>query len=105
MCRKIFQLGEQHTCAVLLRDHQHNHVCPKAKTIAAVQVKSGQAVKLNPGCYIRTMDHIIMAYETKDKEVHSKWLDWTWTLGKLFQQPENEIVTDTIKKLQTQISG
>jgi hypothetical protein len=26
------------------------------------------------------------------------------TLGKLFQQPENEIIMDTIKKLRTQIS-
>jgi hypothetical protein len=51
------------------------------------------------------MDHIIQADETKDKEVHSKWLDWTWTFGELFQQPENEIVTDAIKKLWTQISG
>jgi len=56
-----------------------NHVCPKAKTISAVQVKSSQAIKLNPRCYIRTMDHVITADETEDVEVHSKWLDWTWT--------------------------
>jgi hypothetical protein len=32
-------------------------------------------------------------------------LDWTWTLGKLFQQPENEIVTAAIEKLRTKIAG
>jgi hypothetical protein len=82
-----------------------NHVCPKAKTIIAVQVKSGQAVKLNPRCNIRTKDHVITADKTEDKEVHSKWLDWTWLLGGLFQQPENKIVTAAIQKLCTQISG
>jgi len=40
---------------------------------------------------------------TADKEVHSKWLDWTWTLGKLVQKPKNEIVKAAIKKLQTQM--
>jgi hypothetical protein len=44
------------------------------------------------------MDHIITA------DVHSKWLDWTWTLGQLFQQPENEVVTAAIDKLRSKIS-
>ncbi len=61
-----------------------NHVCPKAKTSIAVQVKSSKAIKLNARCHIRTMAHVITADETKDKEVHSKWLDWTWSLGELF---------------------
>ena len=52
-----------------------NHVCLKAKTIVVVQVKSGQAININPGCHIRTMDHVIMADETEKSEVHSKWLD------------------------------
>jgi hypothetical protein len=77
----------------------------KAKTISAVQIKSGQAIKLNPGCYIWTMDHVIMADETDDVEVHSKWPDWTWTLGELFQQNKNEIITKAIKKIWTKISG
>jgi hypothetical protein len=51
------------------------------------------------------MDHIITADETKEIEVHSKLLDWTWTLGERLQQPENKIITNAIQKLQTQISG
>jgi hypothetical protein len=58
-----------------------NHVCPKAKTISAVQISSGQTVRINPSCYIRTMDHIIKADDKEEIEIHSKWLDWTWTLG------------------------
>jgi len=49
------------------------------------------------------MDHVITADETTYMEVHSKWLDWTWTLGELFQQPKNEIVTTAIEKLRTKI--
>jgi hypothetical protein len=51
------------------------------------------------------MDHVISAGETEDVEVHSKLLDWTWTLGELFQQPENEIVNTAIKNIRTKIVG
>jgi hypothetical protein len=50
------------------------------------------------------MDHIITANDSKEIEIHSKRLDWTWTLGELFQQPENEVVTSAIEKLCTKIS-
>jgi hypothetical protein len=81
-----------------------NHVCPKAKSILAVQISSGQTVRINPSCYIRTMDHIITADDSKEIEILSKWLDWTWTLGQLFQQPEIEMVTSAIYKLRSKIS-
>jgi hypothetical protein len=45
------------------------------------------------------MDHIITADDSEEIEIHSKWLDWTWTLGQLFQQPENEKVTAAIDRL------
>jgi hypothetical protein len=32
-------------------------------------------------------------------------LDWTWTIGQLFQQPENEKVTKAIEQLRQRISG
>jgi hypothetical protein len=51
------------------------------------------------------MNHVIMADETEEVEVHSKWLDWTWTLGELFQQPKNEIMNKAIEKIRTKISG
>jgi hypothetical protein len=54
-----------------------NHVFPKAKSISAVQISSGQIVRINPSCYIRTMDHIITADDSAKIEIHYKWLDWT----------------------------
>jgi hypothetical protein len=50
------------------------------------------------------MDHIIMADDSEEIEIHSKWLDWTWTLHQLFQQPENEKVTKAINRLRERIS-
>jgi hypothetical protein len=91
----VFSLGKIST----------NPVCPKVKSILAVQISSGQTVKINPSCYIWTMDLIITADDSEEIEIHSKWLDWTWTLGQLFQQPENEMVTTAIDKLRTKISG
>jgi hypothetical protein len=43
-----------------------------------------------------TINHVIIANETEDVEVHSKWLDWAWSVGKLFQQPESKIITPMI---------
>jgi hypothetical protein len=51
------------------------------------------------------MDHLITADDTEETEIHSKWLDWTWTIGQLFQQPENEKVTKAIDQLRQRISG
>jgi hypothetical protein len=73
-----------------------NQVCPKAKSISAVQIKSGQTIRINPSCYIRTMDHIITADDSEEIEILDKWLDWTWTLPQLFQQPESEVVISAI---------
>jgi hypothetical protein len=89
---KIFHLDSNTYMVYSLRKINTNHVCPKAKSILAVQISSGQTVRINPSCYIITAD------------VHSKWLDWTWTLGQLFQQPENEVVTAAIDKLRSKIS-
>ena len=102
---KIFRLDSNTYVVYSLGKISTNHVCPKAKTISAVQISSGQTVRINPSCYIRTMDHIITADDSEEITIHSKWLDWTWTLGQLFQQSENEVVTEAITKLRTRISG
>jgi hypothetical protein len=101
----IFCLDSNMYVVYSLRKISTNHICPKAKTISAVQILSGQTVRINPSCYIRTMDHMITANDSEEIEIHSKWLDWTWTLGQLFQQLENEVVTTAIEKLWTKISG
>jgi hypothetical protein len=108
ICRaqeKIFRLDSNTYVVCSLGKINTNHVCPKAKSISAVQISSGQTVQINPSCYIRTMDHIITADDSEEIQIPSKWIDWTWTLGQLFQQPESEMVTSAISKLCTKISS
>jgi hypothetical protein len=93
---KIFRLDSNTYVVYSLGKINTNHICPKAKSISAIQISSGQTVWINPSCYVRTMDHIIMADNSEEIEIHSKWLNWTWTLGQLFQQPENEKVGKAI---------
>jgi hypothetical protein len=51
------------------------------------------------------MDHIITADDSEEITIHSKWLDWTWTLGQLFKQEESAVVASAIAQLRTRISG
>jgi hypothetical protein len=100
---KIFRL-DSHT-VYSLGKISTNQVCPKVKSISTVQISSGQTIQINPSCYIRTMDHIITADDSEEIEILDKWLDWTWTLPQLFQQPKSEVVISAIDRLQTKISG
>ncbi len=102
---KILRL-DSHTYVVYsLGKISTNQVCPKAKSISAVQISSGQTIRVNPSCYIRTMDHIITADDSEEVEILDKWLDWIWTLPQLFQQPESEVVLSAIEHLRTKIAG
>jgi hypothetical protein len=69
------------------------------------QSPSGQTIRINPSCYIRTIDHIITADDSEEMEILDKWLDWTWTLPQLFQQPESEVVISAIERLWTNIAS
>jgi hypothetical protein len=85
--KKIFRLDSNTYVVYSLGKINTNHVCIKAKSITAIQISSGQTVRIKPSCYVLTMSHIITADYSEEIEIHSKWLDWTWTLGQLFQQP------------------
>ncbi len=102
---KIFRLVSHTYVVYSLGKISTNQVCPKAKSISAVQISSGQTIRINPSCYIRTMDHIITANDSEVIEILDRWLDWTWTLPQLFQQPESEVVISAIDRLQTKIAG
>jgi hypothetical protein len=102
---KIFQSDSNTYVVYSLGKINTNHVCPKTKSILAIQISSGNSIRISPGCHVRTMDHLITDDDSEEMEIHSKWLDWTWTLGQLFQQPENKKVTKAINQLQQRISG
>ncbi len=58
---KIFRLDSNTYVVYSLRKISTNHICPKAKTISAVQISSVQTTRINLSCFIWTMDHIITA--------------------------------------------
>jgi hypothetical protein len=51
------------------------------------------------------MDDFIMADDSEEIKILDKWLDWTWTLPQLFQQPESEVVISAIERLRAKIAG
>jgi hypothetical protein len=62
---KIFHLDSNTYVVYSLRKINTYHVCPKVKSISAIQISSGQTVRINPSCYVRTMDHIITANDSE----------------------------------------
>jgi hypothetical protein len=62
-------------------------------------------VTVQPGCHILTMDHLIMADELEELEVHSTWLDWTMSLSQLFDHNDAEQITSTVHKIRVTMTG
>ena len=54
-----------------------NQVCQAKNTIQTCQINSGDMVTVEPGCYIRTMDHMISADESETIEIQKKTMDCT----------------------------
>ncbi len=50
-------------------------VCPVANDVTAMQIQSGDAIRIRPGCYVRTMDHVISADEYETIEIAIKTMD------------------------------
>jgi len=76
-----------------------NHVCTKARSSSPLTIRSGQAIKVKPGCHILTMDHIITANDSEELEIHSTWPDWTMTLLQLFNYHNGEQINHIILEL------
>ncbi len=60
-----------------------NQVCQAKNSIQTRQINSGDTITVEPGCYIRTMDHVISADESETFEIQRKTMDWA---GKLQSQ-------------------
>jgi hypothetical protein len=68
-------------------------------------IKSGQTVTVTQGCHIPTIDHLILADESEEKEIVNSWLDWTMSLSQLFNHEDNEQLTAMIMDLRKHING
>jgi hypothetical protein len=63
---KIFSLGNNTWLVYSVGTIATNQICPKTKITSPVTIASGQTVKVQPGCQIQMMDHVITAEDSDD---------------------------------------
>jgi hypothetical protein len=70
-------------------------------TVQTQQIKSGDAVSIEPGYYIWTFGHMISADKSETVEIQMKIMDWAGELTELFSQANTEGIHQVIQGLQT----
>jgi hypothetical protein len=56
---------QEHLGSVLHQHYQHQRGLPAKNNVTALQIQSGDTIRVNPGCYIRMIDHVISADESE----------------------------------------
>jgi hypothetical protein len=98
---QIFELTENTWAVYSTRTINTNQVCQAKNTIQTCHINSGDTVTVEPGCYIRTMDHMISADKSKTIEIHKKTMDWTGELAELFGIANTEGIHTAVQGLRT----
>jgi hypothetical protein len=83
---KIFKLSEYTWAVYSIGTINTNEVCPAKNDVTSLQIQSRDMIRINPRCYIRTMDNVISADESETIEVKMKTMDWAGELIDLFHQ-------------------
>ncbi len=74
-CKKIFELLENTLAVYLVGTISTNKVCPTSNNVTEMQIQSGDIIKIKPGCYVHTRDHVISADESETIKVKNKAMD------------------------------
>jgi hypothetical protein len=82
-----------------------NKVCPATNDITAMQIQSRDMIWIKPGCYVRTMDHVISADESEMIEVKIKTMDWVGEITDLFHYKNREAIHQAVQGLRTCYNG
>ena len=98
---RIFEFAENTWAVYSTGTINTNQVCQARNMIQTRQINSGDTVTVEPGCYIRTMDHGISADESETIEIQKKTMDWTGELAELFGRANTEGIHMAIQGLQT----
>jgi hypothetical protein len=69
---KIFEFSENTWAVYSIGTISTNQVCPAANDVTFMQIQAGDTIKLKPGCYVQTMDHVILADESETIEIPIK---------------------------------
>ena len=101
-------LSEEHRKRSFVWTATHTWCTPSGKLVPTTSVQKQRLFlrsRFRQARLSGSIHHIITADDSEEITIHSKWLDWTWTLGQLFQQKESAVVASAIAKLRTRISG
>jgi len=78
---------------------------PTSNDVTKMQIQSGDTIKVKPGCYVCTMDHVISADESETFEVKIKAMDWPKEITDLFHQGNKEAIHHAVQGLKTRYNG
>ncbi len=94
-----------HEGSLNIRCISTNQVCPAANDVTAMQIQSGDTIKIKPGCYVRTMDHVISADESETIEIAIKTMDWAGEITDLFRYENKDAIHQAVQGLRTRYNG
>ncbi len=102
---KIFELSENTWAVYSVGTINTNEVCPADNDVTEMQIKSGETIRIKPGCYVCTMDHIISADESETIEVKIKTMDWAGDITDLFHYGNQDTIHQVIQGIRTRYNG
>jgi hypothetical protein len=70
-----------------------------------MQIQSGDNIKIKPGCYMRTMDHVISADESEMIEIAIKTMDWAGKITDLFHYENKDAIHQAVQGLRNRYNG
>jgi hypothetical protein len=102
---KIFKLSENTWAVYSIGMISTNEVCPAANAVTAMQIQSGDTIRIKPGCYVRTMDHVISADESETIKVAIKTMDWAGEITDLFHYENKDAIHQAVQGLRNRYNG
>jgi hypothetical protein len=70
-----------------------------------MQIQSGETIKIKPGCYVRTMDHVISADESEMIKIAIKTMDWAGKIIDLFHYENKDAIHQAVQGLRIRYNG
>ncbi len=70
-----------------------------------MQIQSGDTIRIKPGCYVQTMDHVISADESETIEIAIKTMDWAGEITDLFKYENKDAIHHAVQGLRTRYNG
>jgi hypothetical protein len=102
---KIFELSENTWAGYSISTISTNQVFPAANNVSAMQIQSGDTIKIKPGCYVRTMDHVISADESETIKIAIKTMDRAGNITDLFHYESKDAIHQLVQGVRNWYNG